>query len=167
MQPGLRRPVVIRYPRGGEGHFKYDIHQSLENESAEIIKEGKDLTIIAIGKMVDRALEVSNILEKQGIDAEVINARFLKPLDEENILQAIIKTKKAITIEDNILKGGLGSMIEELIIKKGVDNIEFKKYGYPDEFVKHGSVSEIEEKYRLNADQIVQDILYNKELLKL
>ena len=77
------------------------------------------------------------------------------------------KTKKAITIEDNILKGGLGSMIEELIIKKGLDNIEFKKYGYPDEFVKHGSVSEIEEKYRLNADQIVQDILYNKELLKL
>lgn len=163
----LKMPVVIRYPRGGEGNFKYDIYESLENKGAEIIKEGNDLSIIAIGKMVDRAVEISNILEKQGKDAEVINARFLKPLDKDNILKSITKTKNIITIEDNILKGGLGSNIEELILENGLENIEFKKYGYPDEFVKHGSVSEIEEKYGLNANQIAKDILEVKELLKL
>lgn len=163
----LKKPVVIRYPRGGEGSFNYDIHESLEEGKAEIIKTGNDLSIIAIGKMVDKAVEISNILEKQGKDVEVINARFLKPLDEEGILKSIIKTKNVITIEDNILKGGLGSTIEELILENGLENTEFKKYGYPDEFVKHGSVSEIEEKYGLSAERIAKDILYNKELLKL
>lgn len=167
MEYGLKSPVVIRYPRGGEGNIKYHIYESLENNKIEIIKTGEDLTIIAIGKMVDRALEVANILEKQGKKAEVINVRFLKPLDEENILESIIKTKNVITIEDNILRGGLGSSIEELILKKGLKNIELKKYGYPDKFIKHGSVSEIEEKYGLNAEQIAQDILCHQGLLKL
>lgn len=159
--------MVIRYPRGGEGNFKYDMYESLENKGAEIIKEGNDLSIIAIGKMVDRAVEISNILEKQGKDVEIINARFLKPLDEESILKSITKTRNVITIEDNILKGGLGSNIEELILENGLENIEFKKYGYPDEFVKHGSVSEIEEKYGLSAEKIAKDILYSRELLNL
>lgn len=163
----LKAPVAIRYPRGGEGKIKYNTYENLKDHKIEIIKKGKDLTIIAIGKMVDRALEISNILEKQEKKAEVINVRFLKPLDEENILESIIKTKKVITIEDNILRGGLGSSVEELILKKGLKNIELKKYGYPDEFIKHGSVTEIEEKYGLNADQIAQDILCHQELLKL
>ena len=167
MEYGLKSPVVIRYPRGGEGNIRYDIYESLENNKIEVIKTGEDLTIIAIGKMVDRALEVSNILEKQGKKAEVINVRFLKPLDEENILKSITKTKNVVTIEDNILKGGLGSSIEELILKQGLKSIELKKYGYPDEFIKHGSVAEIEEKYGLNAGQIVQDILCYQEFLKL
>ncbi len=155
----LEKPVVIRYPRGGEGKIRFDIHKNIENEEIEIIKEGTNLSIIAIGKMVERAVEVSNILERQGKDVEVINVRFLKPLDEENILKSIKKTKNVITIEDNILKGGLGSRIEELIIKSELKDINFKKYGYPDEFVKHGSVVQIEEKYKLNTEDIAKDIL--------
>ena len=155
----LRSPVVIRYPRGGEGNIRFDIHETLENRQAEIIKEGSDLTIIAIGKMVERAVEVSNILEKQGKNVGVINSRFLKPLDRATILNAINKTRKVITIEDNILKGGLGSSIEELIIEEGIKDIFFKKYGYPDEFIKHGNVTEIEKKYRLDAETIAKDII--------
>ncbi len=99
-------------------------------------------------------MEVSNLLEKQGKPAEVINARFLKPLDKETIRKSIAKTKNVITIEDNILKGGLGSHIEELIIESKIDNVNFKKYGYPDEFIKHGATSEIEAKYGLDAESI-------------
>lgn len=154
----LKKPVVIRYPRGGEGGIKFDIHKPLDTKEAEVIKTGTDLSIIAIGKMVERAVEVSNILEKQGKQVEVINARFLKPIDKEAIMQSITKTKKVITIEDNIVKCGLGSEIENIIIEEGLKDITFKKYGYPDEFVKHGSVSEIEKKYGLDAEAIAKDI---------
>jgi len=154
----LKKPVVIRYPRGGEGDIKFDIHTPLETNQAEIIKNGKDLSIIAIGKMVERAVEASNILEKQGKQVEVINARFLKPIDKENIIKSITKTKKVVTIEDNIVKCGLGSEIENIIIEKGLKDIAFKKYGYPDEFVKHGSVGEIEKKYGLDAESLARDI---------
>lgn len=157
----LKKPVVIRYPRGGEGNIKFDIHEPLATQSEEIIKEGTDLSIIAIGKMVGKAVEIANLLEKQGNSIEVINARFLKPMDNTNLLNSITKTKKVITIEDGILKGGLGSQIEELIIKEKLKDIQFKKYGYPDEFIKHGSVSEIEEKYGLSATQITEDVVEN------
>lgn len=155
----LKKPVVIRYPRGGEGEIKFDMHEELENQRAEIIKEGKDLSIIAIGKMVSKGVQIANRLEKEGKQIEVINVRFLKPLDKETILKSINKTKNVITIEDNILKGGLGSEIEELIISKNLKEVTFKKYGYPDEFVKHGSVEEIENKYGLGVEEITKEIL--------
>lgn len=112
---------MIRYPRGGEGKIKFDIHEPLEGHKAEVIKTGYDLTIIAIGKMVERAVEVSNILEAQGISTEVINARFLKPIDKETVLRSIDKTKNVITIEDNIIKGGLGSAVEELMSDENLE----------------------------------------------
>lgn len=121
MQSGLGKPVMIRYPRGGEGKIKFDIHEPLEGHKAEVIKTGYDLTIIAIGKMLERAVEVSNILEAQGISTEVINARFLKPIDKETILRSIDKTKNVITIEDNIIKGGLGSAVEELMSDENLE----------------------------------------------
>lgn len=155
----LKKPVVIRYPRGGEGKIKFDIHNSLEGNNAEIIKEGQDLSIIAIGKMVERAVEVSGILEKQGISVEVINTRFLKPLDQETLLKSMNKTKKIITIEDNIIKGGLGSSIEELLVENNIKDTIFIKYGYPDEFIKHGTVAEIEEKYGLDSESIAKEII--------
>lgn len=100
----LKRPVAIRYPRGGEGKVKFDNCDKINLGKAEVIKKGTDLTIIAIGKMVERAVEVSNLLEKDNINAEVVNARFLKPLDEETLLNSIRKTKKVITIEDRNFK---------------------------------------------------------------
>ncbi len=157
----LKKPVVIRYPRGGEGNIKFDIHEPLESGAEEVIKQGEDLSIIAIGKMVTKGVEVANILEKEGYSAEVINARFLKPLNRENLLESMRKTKNVITIEDNILKGGLGSQIEEIIIKEKLEDISFKKYGYPDEFVKHGSTQEIENKYGLSVEKLAKDIEIN------
>lgn len=100
----LKKPVAIRYPRGGEGKFKFEKCEDIGLGKAEIIKKGNDLTIVAIGKMVERAVEVSQILEKENINAEIINARFLKPLDKETILNSIRKTKKVITIEDRNIK---------------------------------------------------------------
>lgn len=101
------KPTAIRYPRGGEGKTKFNKCEEMVLGKSEILKEGKDLSIIAIGKMVERAIEVANLLQNDGIDVEVINARFLKPFDEEALLKSACKTKKVVTIEDGILNGGL------------------------------------------------------------
>lgn len=157
----LNKPVAIRYPRGGEGNVKFQKCEEIDLGKTEIIKEGKDLTIVAIGKMVERAVEVSQILEKQSIDAEIINARFLKPLDKEPIIKSANKTNKVITIEDGILKGGLGTAVTEIINNSDINNVKVKTFGYDDSFVKHGSVEEIEKYKRLNSQEIANNIFNN------
>ena len=157
----LKAPVVIRYPRGGESDIKFDKHEELELGKAEVLKEGQDVTIIGIGKMTAMAMKVANELEKDDINAEVINARFLKPLDESKITESISNTKFVITIEDGTEIGGLGSSIKELIINKKLEDVKIKCFAYPDEFIKHGSVSELEELYGLDYKNIVNYIKHN------
>lgn len=153
----LHKPVVIRYPRGGEGKIKFEKHKKIVNGKAEVLKEGKDVSIIAIGKMVHKACEVEKILKENDIDVEVINARFLKPLDEKTILKSLQKTKKVITIEDNVLKGGLATNIKELIQDNNIKLNNFKSFGYPNVFVKHGTIDEIEKMYGLDIENIVKE----------
>lgn len=144
----LNSPVVIRYPRGGESEqVKFEKHEEIKQGKAETIKEGKDVSIIAIGKMVAKGLEMSQELEKQGKSVELINARFLKPFDEEKIIETITKTKNVITIEDSSIIGGLGARVKEIIAENKIDNVELKCYAYPDKFIEAGNVSELEQKY--------------------
>jgi 1-deoxy-D-xylulose-5-phosphate synthase len=124
----LNKPVVIRYPRGGEEKTKLEKHEELKLGKAEILKEGKDITIVAIGKRVAKAMEMAEKLKQNEIDAEVINARFLKPLDKEKIKTSIEKTKNVITMEDGTEINGLGTAVEELIVEENLQNIKFKKY---------------------------------------
>ncbi|MBR2240921.1 MAG: 1-deoxy-D-xylulose-5-phosphate synthase [Clostridia bacterium] len=154
----LGSPVVIRYPRGGEGETKFESCDEVKNGRAEVIKEGSDLTIVAIGKMVERAVEVSNLLKEQDIDCEVINARFLKPIDSYTIERSIRKTRNVITIEDGILHGGLGTSVIELINECKIDNVYVKCYGYDDIFVQHGSVEELEKLHGLDAKNIALSV---------
>lgn len=154
----LNEPVVIRYPRGCEGKIKFDKCDDIKLGKAEVIKKGKDLTIVAIGKMVERAVEVSDILKEQSIDCEIINARFAKPLDYNTIEMSIRKTKNVITIEDGILKGGLGSSVMELINEYKIEDVFVKMYGYDDVFIQHGSVEELEKLYGLDAKSIALSI---------
>lgn len=154
----LNEPVVIRYPRGCEGKIKFDKCDDIKLGKAEVIKKGKDLTIVAIGKMVERAVEVSDILKEQSIDCEIINARFVKPLDYNTIERSIRKTKNVITIEDGILKGGLGSSVMEFINEYKIEDVFVKMYGYDDVFVQHGSVEELEKLYGLDAKSIALSI---------
>ena len=143
----LNKPVVIRYPRGGEEKTKLEKHEELKLGKAEILKEGKDITIVAIGKRVAKAMEMAEKLKQNEIDAEVINARFLKPLDKETIKTSIEKTKNVITMEDGTEINGLGTAVEELIVEENLQNIKLKKYAWPDEFIRHGSVEELEKIY--------------------
>ena len=133
----LNKPVVIRYPRGGQDeNIEFKKHTNIELGKAEILKEGQDVSIIAIGKKVADAMKIAEQFEEEGIKAEVINARFLKPLDEETIKKSIEKTKNVITIEDGTKINGLGTAIEELIVENDLQNVKFEKQAWPDEFLK-------------------------------
>lgn len=147
----LDKPVFIRYPRGGE-NFSFESTEDIELGKAEIVQEGTDLSIIAIGNMVGRAEEVASLLPEKSV--EIINACFLKPLDEETILNSIRKTGYCITIEDNLLKGGLGSAVVEAVNKSDIQDVKIKNFGYDDTFVEHGTVKELEDKYGLSAEKI-------------
>lgn len=136
----LNKPVVIRYPRGGQDeNIKFEKHQIIELGKAEILREGQDASIIAIGKRVADAMKMANRLKINGIEADVINVRFLKPLDEEIIKKSIEKTKNVITIEDGTKINGLGTAIEELIVENNLQDIKFEKQAWPDEFLKQGT----------------------------
>lgn len=147
----LDKPVFIRYPRGGE-NFSFESTEDIELGKAEIVQEGTDLSIIAIGNMVGRAEEVASLLPEKSV--EIINARFLKPLDEKTILNSIRKTGYCITIEDNLLKGGLGSAVVEAVNKSDIQDVKIKSFGYDDTFVEHGTVKELEDKYGLSTEKI-------------
>lgn len=155
----LKAPVVIRYPRGTESKkIKFDKQEKIELGKSEILTQGEDITIVAIGKMVAKAFEVKEELEKEGKKAEVINARFLKPFDEQTIINSMKRTKNIVTLEDNTIIGGLASKVEELISKNKEDNIQFKAFGLPDTFIEHGKVEELEEMYKLDAKSIAKEI---------
>ena len=160
----LKKPVVIRYPRGGESDkIKFDKHDEIKSGRAEILKDGKDVSIIAIGKTVARAMEVANMLKDEKIDAEVINARFLKPLDKETTIKSIEKTKCVVTIEDGTIINGLGTAVKELITDKDLKDIKIKSYAYPDEFIKHGAVEELEKLYHQDSKSIYDYIIEIKK----
>lgn len=160
----LNKPVVIRYPRGGEDSYKFEKYQKLEEGKAETLKEGKDITIIGIGKTVSRAMKIAEKIEKEKqINAEVINARFLKPLEKNIIKQSIEKTKHVVTIEDGTAINGLSTAIKELIIDEKIDNIKVQNFAYPDEYIRHGTVDELEELYNLDAKNIINKIVEELE----
>ena len=162
----LKKPVVIRYPRGEEDKYKFEKYEKIKNGKAEVLQEGKDLSIIAIGKTVARAMRVAEEIEKnelqdRQLSVQVINARFLKPLDKETIKNSIIKTKNIITIEDGTIINGLGTAIKELIVDEKLEGINLKTYAYPDKFIEHGSVDELEKRYFLDEDTIIKDFTTN------
>ena len=97
-------------------------------------------------------------LKKIHIEAEVINVRFLKPLNEEKISKLISRIKFVITIEDSTIIGGLGSTIEDIIVKNNLEGIRLKSFAYPDVYVEHGSVEELEKLYKIDEETIYEFI---------
>ena len=154
----LNKPVVIRYPRGGEDSIDINTDLEINEGKAEILKDGTDITIVAIGKMVSRAYRVADKLKQNNIDAQVINARFLKPFDNNTVKNAIEKTKAVVTIEDGTIINGLATTVNELVINENLLGIKIKNFAYPDIYVKHGSVEELEKIYGLDEENITNEI---------
>lgn len=152
----LEGPCVIRYPRGEAIELSSSENQSIN--TSELLKEGNDVSIIAVGKMVKTALEVSDLLEQSGYSADVINARFIKPLDKDTILASVKKTKKIVTIEDNSVIGGFGSNLLSLLSSVNVEGVKTLCLGWPDKFVKQGDTEELFKLYGLDPLSILERV---------
>jgi 1-deoxy-D-xylulose-5-phosphate synthase len=153
-------PVAIRYPRAKA----FELQNMGRNTevipgTAELIKEGEDVAIIGIGNTVLPAIRASEMLKRDGIRAAVVNARFIKPLDEKLIIDIAQKTKKIITVEENVLAGGFGSAVLECLNRAGIRDAVVKRIGIDDEFVEHGSQRILREKYGLDEQGIYQTAL--------
>jgi 1-deoxy-D-xylulose-5-phosphate synthase len=133
--------------------------QYLPIGKCELIKQGNDIAFLAIGSTVHPALEAAQELAKLNIDAEVVNARFAKPLDSELILEIAGRIRKIVTIEENTLSGGFGSAVLELLESLDVFNVKVRRIGIPDEFVEHGHPSLLRAKYKLDSQGIAQQVL--------
>ena len=151
-------PMAIRYPRGRGTvvPLATELHQ-LPIGRAEIIKQGEDIVIIGIGSTVMPSLEAAEHLALGSIDAMVINARFAKPLDTELILDVANHTKKMVIVEENILSGGFGAAVLELLEKAEVSDVKVKRLGIPDEFVTHGKQDFLRSLYHLDALGIAKE----------
>ena len=150
-------PICVRYPRGSS---KSDINKSdinIEIGKGTIVEEGTDITIIASGKMVKTAIDVREILKGKNINAEILNLRFLKPLDEELILKSSLKTKKVVIIDETVKDGSIALRINALLPQN--TKVLFKTL--PDKFIKQGTIDELLKENDLDADTIALDILKN------
>jgi len=136
------RPFVIRYPRDRGIGIPFDKPEVLPIGKGELVKEGKDLGIIALGTTLNIAREAVEMLEKEGIEAALVNPRFLKPLDEELILSLCATTKKVLVVEEGIIAGGFGSHIISLLAAKGLNDVRVKLMGI-DGFVEQGKREEL------------------------
>jgi len=151
------RPASVRYPRGkGLGVALDKTLKTLEIGRAEILLEGGDLAIFAIGYTVQPALEAARRLREEGIDATVVNCRFVKPLDGDLLARVALATGKVLTVEENVLAGGFGSAVLEMLETKGLTGIDVKRLGIPDEFVEHATQAEMRRHYGIDAEGILE-----------
>jgi 1-deoxy-D-xylulose-5-phosphate synthase len=160
--------AAIRYPRGNG--FGVDISgapKPMEIGKAEILRDGGEIALLAYGSMVYPAMEAAKSLEKDGIDATVVNARFVKPLDSELILALAQSKRLIVTVEEAYLAGGFGSAVMELLEENGMlDTVKIVRMGVPDRIVTHGDAKLLLAKYGLDADGIYNKVKETIDILE-
>lgn len=155
----LNKPCAIRYPRGSAMDLSQISNNYDDVNKLEILTKGEELCIFAVGRMVKAACEASQLLKEQNINITVINARVIKPLDEKAILEILKSHKKVIVIEDNTKIGGFGSSISALIHKNSLNDIHLYQMGWPDKFIEHGSIAELDRRYEMDEQGIMKNVL--------
>lgn len=156
-------PIAIRYPRGvGTGATPKTVPKLLEIGKSEVLRHGNRAAIFALGNMVELAEEAASLLEKDGISTAVINARWIKPLDENTIEFFARGCEVLLTMEDHVLHNGFGCAVMECLAEKHITT-PVERIGWPDQFIEHGSVPILRENYGLTAAAAVEKI---KQTLK-
>ncbi|MDH4162696.1 MAG: 1-deoxy-D-xylulose-5-phosphate synthase [Nitrospirota bacterium] len=152
-------PSAIRYPRGtGLGVPMDQEITTLPVGKGEVLREGTDLAIIAIGSTVKAAQDAAERLAVDGISATVVNARFVKPLDEDLVLSLARKTGRIVTVEEHALQGGFGSAVLECLESARLSGIKTLRIGLPDKFIEHGPQAVLRQKYGIDADGVFNSV---------
>lgn len=159
-------PIALRYPRGNAIGVEIKPFTRLEIGKGEIVETGDDVAIIGIGTMVQMAMKAREELAKENISVEVVNARFVKPLDGELLKDVFSRHKKILTIEDNVITGGFGSAILEFMNQNGIKDADIIVHGLPDRFIDHASPEELYEELRMDGKglaSIIREYFFTKE----
>jgi len=155
----INGPTALRYPRGiGAGVEIEPQRRILEIGKSQTLREGKDLGIVAIGRSVEMARDLTTILAEYGIEATLLNARFVKPLDADAITALARKSSRLVTIEDNCLQGGFGSAVVELLADYNI-NADVLRLGIPDEFIEQGKAEILFQYLNLDPESMVETII--------
>ncbi|KYC95113.1 1-deoxy-D-xylulose-5-phosphate synthase [Heyndrickxia sporothermodurans] len=151
-------PIAMRFPRGnGYGVPMDETLRTIPIGTWETLREGKDAAILTFGTTIPMALEAANLLQKQGFSVKVINARFIKPLDEKMLKELLDTNMPILTIEEAVLQGGFGSAVLEFAHSHGFTNV-IDCMGIPDKFIEHGSVNELLREIGLTKEEVVKRI---------
>lgn len=155
----LKGPVAIRYPRGIAYSELADKDQNIEYGKSELLYDGKDIAILALGSMVSTAIHIKDKLKSKNIDPIIVNVRFAKPIDL-NIVDEVCKKgiKELVVMEEGVRSGGIGQEIEDYVHDKGYD-VKVTLITIPDAYVEHGNVSKLREALGINSDSILEKIL--------
>ncbi|HRF64973.1 MAG TPA: 1-deoxy-D-xylulose-5-phosphate synthase [Ignavibacteria bacterium] len=159
-------PIALRYPRGNALGVEIKPFSQIPIGKGEIIEKGSDAAIIAIGDMVDVGMKTRALLAKDNIDIEVVNARFVKPLDGELLRDIFSRHKKVITLEDNVITGGFGSAVLEFMNQNKINDVDLLVHGLPDKYVEHGTPDELFRDLKLDpvgVAEVIKDHLFTKE----
>lgn len=153
-------PAAIRYPRGaGEGAALDTEEQIVPIGKGVLLAPGRDVALLGIGTGACTALKAASLLREYGVEPAVFNARFVKPLDAEAILELARSTRRVVTIEENVIAGGFGSAVGELLARHECHDVRLLTLGLPDCFLEHGSQPVLRDKYGLTAEKVVARVL--------
>ncbi|WP_288848612.1 1-deoxy-D-xylulose-5-phosphate synthase [Mitsuokella jalaludinii] len=154
----IEGPAAVRYPRGaGLGVPLTDSLETLPVGKAEVLQEAGDIAFLAVGTMVEKAKEAAAILKEEGIEAAVVNMRFIKPLDTERIDEMARTKRLLITVEENVLAGGFGSAVAEYLADHGIE-VPLLRFGIPDRFIEQGTRRELLSLCGLQPDEMAERI---------
>jgi 1-deoxy-D-xylulose-5-phosphate synthase len=155
-----RGPISLRYPRGEGWGVDLDSEmKNLEIGKAELLRDGTDLVIAAIGQPVIPALRAAQDLAPLGINAAVVNARFVKPMDKDLFRDLLTRIPRLISVEDHVTAGGFGSALVEMLADEGLTGVEVRRLGVPDRFIPHGTQDELRKMCGFDKDAIAQAAL--------
>lgn len=151
----LDGPVAVRYPRSaGQGVVVDELWTKLPVGKGELMRPGQDVTLIGIGPLVNTCYQAALELRHRGVEAGVINLRYVKPIDRELILEQARLTRRVVTVEDHTLEGGMGSAVLEVLSDAGFSDVKVERLGY-EGFVNQGSISQLHQAYGLSVKGIL------------
>ncbi len=162
LELALAHPSVfaIRYPRGNISKlFDAFPKKNFEIGEGEVLFDGEDVTLLALGSMVETACKARALLEKEGVSVRVVNMRFARPLDEQLILDSLKKTKTLFTLEEHVGPGGFGAKVLEFLEEKQLRDVPIKRFVLPDEFIEHGSREAQLDEFGLSPEKIAVSVV--------
>jgi 1-deoxy-D-xylulose-5-phosphate synthase len=153
-------PVAIRYPRGNALACELSTEvKTIPIGKPIVIESGSDILLLGAGFMLQELKKTASILRTQGKNPTLVDARFIKPLDE-NAYEELLKTHSVVvTLEDNTLIGGYGSAIAELMSDKGYTSHKLLRFGLPDDFVEHGNVNDLYKQLKIDGESVAQKLM--------